>query len=84
MANTAQDIAACLGLEGTQIRKLQARGYLRALDLTPTQIRERLYHAHLRHQYRARFAGELSALQASPDVRIAGLLLPYRNRFARH
>lgn len=51
MFDSAQDLAACLGLEETQIRKLQARGYLLALALHPAEVRERLYHAHRRYRH---------------------------------
>jgi hypothetical protein len=42
----AHEIAACLGLEEATLRRLQARGYLRTLDLSEAEIRERLYRGH--------------------------------------
>jgi hypothetical protein len=39
-------IAARLGIDETQVRRLQARGYLLSLPLEESEIRERLFRAH--------------------------------------
>jgi hypothetical protein len=51
-SDRAGDMAACLGLDEPLIRRLQARGYLLAFDLSEAEIRERLYRAHRRYQLR--------------------------------
>jgi hypothetical protein len=51
-SDRARDMAACLGLDETLIRRLQARGYLLNFDLSEAEIRERLYRAHRRYQLR--------------------------------
>jgi hypothetical protein len=39
-------IATRLGLDETDVRRLQARGYLLTLDLREWEIRDRLFRAH--------------------------------------
>jgi hypothetical protein len=51
-SDRARDMVACLGLDEALVRRLQARGYLLAFDLSEAEIRERLYHAHRRYQLR--------------------------------
>lgn len=48
--SNVQRIAACLGVDEIVIRRLQARGYLRAFGLTELEVRRRLYAAHLAHR----------------------------------
>lgn len=47
MRSQPHSVAARLGLDGTTIHRLQARGHLPRLALTEPEIRKRLYHAHL-------------------------------------
>jgi hypothetical protein len=42
----ARTIAARLGIDETQVRRLQARGYLLSLPFEDSEIRERLFCAH--------------------------------------
>ena len=44
-----QQVAARLGLDEPTIRRLKARGHLCLLAQTESEIRARLYHAHLAH-----------------------------------
>ena len=45
-ATDARTIAARLGIDETQVRRLQARGYLLSLPFEDAEIRERLFCAH--------------------------------------
>ena len=45
MTSDPHEIAARLGLDEATVRRLQARGALRSLDLTHAEARERLYRA---------------------------------------
>ena len=51
-SDRARDMAACLGLDETLVRRLQARGYLLAFDLSEAEIRAGLYRAHRHYQLR--------------------------------
>ena len=51
MATDPRIIAARLGVDELTIRRLQARGYLRRLDASETEVRELLLSANLRALY---------------------------------
>jgi hypothetical protein len=45
-SNGARTIAARLRIDETEVRRVQARGYLLSLPFDDREIRERLLHAH--------------------------------------
>ncbi len=47
--NDARSIAEQLGVPQEAARKIQRHGFLRRLDLTETEIRQRLWRAQLAH-----------------------------------
>jgi hypothetical protein len=53
----ARLIAERLGLPQGAVRRVQRRGFLRRLDLGDTEIRERLWRAHLAFVRRQRSGG---------------------------
>ena len=51
MATDPRIIAARLGVDELTVRRLQARGHLLRLDVTDTEMRERLLAANVRALY---------------------------------
>ena len=64
-ATDARTIAARLGIDETQVRRLQARGYLLSLPLEQWEIRERLFCAHA--TYAAARPGGTDLERCAPD-----------------